>query len=78
MNLDWHQMDSRIKVKDSEIVQTIPSNAGTGGNNTPMVMACDLMNSKVDEINNTLSAGANHNTHSNNVCLQNVNVERAE
>ena len=33
-----HHQDSRVKIREDGVVQTLPSRMGTGGNNVPMVM----------------------------------------
>lgn len=35
--LDNHPQDSRLKIREDGIIQTLPGNMGTGGNNTPFV-----------------------------------------
>lgn len=39
INLEYHPHDSRIKVDDGEIGQTLNQRMGTGGNNVPLVMS---------------------------------------
>lgn len=41
LSIENHPNDSRIKVRDDGTVQTLSSRMGTGGNNTPMVMATE-------------------------------------
>ena len=36
--LENHQADSRVKIKEDNVVQTLASNMGMGGNNVPLVM----------------------------------------
>ncbi len=38
MALEHHPQDSRIKMSENGIVQTLASNMGMGGNNVPLVM----------------------------------------
>ena len=38
VNLDYHPADSRIKIIDSEVCQTLNSRMGTGGNNVPLIL----------------------------------------
>ena len=45
--LENHPNDSRIKMCEDGIVQTLSSRMGTGGNNTPMVMENNAENSRV-------------------------------
>lgn len=33
-----HPQDSRVKLSQDGIVQTLPSNMGTGGGNTPIIL----------------------------------------
>jgi len=33
-----HPQDSRVKLNQDGIVQTLPSNMGTGGGNTPIIL----------------------------------------
>lgn len=39
INLEYHPMDSRIKIVDDEVCQTLNTRMGTGGNNVPLVLA---------------------------------------
>lgn len=41
INLDYHPADSRIRIVDSEVCQTLNSRMGTGGNNVPLIMVVD-------------------------------------
>lgn len=36
--LDHHPNDSRIKIKNEDVCQSLTSRMGTGGNNVPMVL----------------------------------------
>ena len=38
INLEHHPSDSRIRVIDEDICQTLSSRMGTGGGNVPMVI----------------------------------------
>lgn len=38
MALENHPQDSRIKISENGVVQTLASNMGMGGNNVPLVM----------------------------------------
>ncbi len=38
--LDNHPQDSRVKLSENNVVQTLSGQMGTGGNNTPMVLEC--------------------------------------
>ena len=38
VNFDYHPADSRIKIIDSEVCQTLNSRMGTGGNNVPLIL----------------------------------------
>ena len=37
--LEHHPTDSRIKIEESDAIQTLTSRMGTGGNNVPLVMS---------------------------------------
>ena len=37
--LEHHPTDSRIKIEESNAIQTLTSRMGTGGNNVPLVMS---------------------------------------
>lgn len=37
--LEYHPTDSRIKIEESDAIQTLTSRMGTGGNNVPLVMS---------------------------------------
>ena len=41
INLDYHPADSRIRIAESEVCQTLNSRMGTGGNNVPLIMVVD-------------------------------------
>lgn len=41
INLEAHPMDSRIKIDEGEICQTLSSRMGTGGGNVPLVLVID-------------------------------------
>ena len=36
--IDHHPHDSRIKLMDGEVCQTLPTRMGTGGGNVPLIM----------------------------------------
>lgn len=38
--LENHPQDSRVKLSENNVVQTLSGQMGTGGNNTPMVLEC--------------------------------------
>lgn len=38
INLEYHPNDSRVRIADDEICQTLTSRMGTGGGNIPIVM----------------------------------------
>ena len=38
INLEYHPMDSRIRVVDDDICQTLSNRMGTGGGNVPLVL----------------------------------------
>ena len=38
INLEYHPGDSRIRVVDYDVSQTLNSRMGTGGNNVPLIL----------------------------------------
>lgn len=38
INLEYYPQDSRIKIDDGEVCQTLHARMGTGGNNVPMII----------------------------------------
>lgn len=38
INLEYHPHDSRIKIADDEICQTLNQRMGTGGGNVPLIL----------------------------------------
>lgn len=58
ITLEHHPQDSRIKIVDSEICQTLASNMGLGGNNVPLILVFDMLNlnPKTDNLCQTLNA----------------------
>ena len=38
INLEYHPADSRIRIADDEICQTLTSRMGTGGGNIPLIL----------------------------------------
>ena len=38
INLEYHPMDSRIKIDKSDVAQTLNARMGTGGGNVPLIM----------------------------------------
>lgn len=54
--LENHPQDSRVKISEDGIVQTLNSKMGTGGGNVPMVMDMLNLNPKTDDICQTLNA----------------------
>lgn len=38
INLEYHPHDSRIKIADNEICQTLNQRMGTGGGNVPLIL----------------------------------------
>lgn len=44
LTIENHPNDSRVKIKDDEICQTLSSRMGTGGGNVPMVLGIDAYN----------------------------------
>lgn len=41
MNLEHHPSDSRIKVSDDDICQTLNERMGTGGGNVPLILVLE-------------------------------------
>ncbi len=41
VNLEYHPADSRVKIEDDDVAQTLSSRMGTGGDNVPLVMTGD-------------------------------------
>lgn len=39
INLEYHPHDSRIRIADDDICQTLNQRMGTGGNNVPLIVA---------------------------------------
>lgn len=63
--IENHPNDSRVKFTDT--FQALSGRMGTGGGNTPMVMAVDCRNGTLNEVNGCLQAGAAHRLNTNNV-----------
>lgn len=38
VNLEYHPMDSRIRITDEDICQTLNTRMGTGGGNVPIIL----------------------------------------
>ena len=38
INLEHHPQDSRLKIADDDVCQTLNSSMGTGGNNVPLIL----------------------------------------
>ena len=43
--IENHPQDSRVKIRNDDVCQTLPANMGGGGGNTPMV----LIKEEIDE-----------------------------
>lgn len=41
INLEYHPCDSRIRIVDVDVCQTLNSRMGTGGGNVPLVLEMD-------------------------------------
>ena len=41
VNLEYHPADSRIKIVDYDICQTLSGRMGTGGGNVPLILEID-------------------------------------
>ena len=50
LTIENHPNDSRVKIKDDEICQTLSSRMGTGGGNVPMVLVVEDDNDDREEI----------------------------
>lgn len=38
INLEYHPCDSRIRITEEDVCQTLNSRMGTGGNNVPLIL----------------------------------------
>ena len=38
VNLEYHPCDSRIKIAEEDVAQTLNSRMGTGGGNVPLIL----------------------------------------
>ena len=48
--IENHPMDSRVKLSEDNVVQTLNSKMGTGGGNTPMILECyEVGNGQTDQ-----------------------------
>ena len=41
VNLDYHPADSRMRITESNVIQSLTSRMGTGGNNVPLILVID-------------------------------------
>ena len=41
VNLEYHPADSRVRIVDADVCQTLSSRMGTGGNNVPLIIEID-------------------------------------
>lgn len=44
INLEYHPMDSRIRIADDDVCQTLSERMGTGGGNVPIVLLLPDLN----------------------------------
>lgn len=42
INLEYHPNDSRMRIADDEVCQSLTQRMGTGGNNVPLVLAVGI------------------------------------
>ena len=61
INLEYHPHDSRIRIADNEIVQTLNQRMGTGGGNVPIILVLNDMGGAVinwskEEVSPTIRA----------------------
>ena len=57
INLEYHPHDSRIRIADDDVVQTLNQRMGTGGGNVPMVIEVE---DAEDTDNTERSGGGGH------------------
>lgn len=50
INLEYHPHDSRIRILDNEICQTLNVRMGTGGGNVPIVLAVEEHTNEHDSV----------------------------
>lgn len=51
INLEYHPNDSRLKIADDEICQTLTTRMGTGGGNIPIVLCTGIAENGAEDIN---------------------------
>ena len=70
--IENHPADSRAKISEDGIVQTLSSRMGTGGNNTPMVMAFGNKSFAgwTEDITSLRASGGDYGGGSENLCVQ--------
>lgn len=61
INLEYHPCDSRIKIVDYDVCQTLNSRMGTGGGNVPLILVLEdqggvQISWNTDELSPTLRA----------------------
>ena len=59
INLEYHPHDSRIKISDDDVVQTLNQRMGTGGGNVPLIIV--LEDEEKDSISDPRSVRSGHN-----------------
>ena len=78
--LENHPNDSRIKIKDNGVFQSLSARMGTGGNNTPMVMTDDdaycIGNGQADQTDIKDVVGALNCMHDQQAVMNNELVVR--
>lgn len=50
VNLEYHPHDSRVRIANDDICQTLTNRMGTGGNNVPMIIEATVCSGKCRDI----------------------------
>lgn len=81
--IENHPNDSRVKIRDDNICQTLSSRCGTGGGNVPMVLAidCHQQDSRFrvrgdGQVNQTLGSNMCNDALNGGAILEGVGIER--
>ena len=61
INLEYHPADSRVRIVDDDVVQTLSSRMGTGGSNVPIILVLNdqggaVINWSKEELSPTIRA----------------------
>ena len=61
INLEYHPADSRVRIVDDDVVQTLRSRMGTGGSNVPIILVLNdqggaVINWSKEELSPTIRA----------------------